>query len=56
MRGGPFHDRLSGERKGDAVLMIGGLGDIGRSPGLLAAEVVRRHADDHQAAVMEARP
>src|SRR5262245_61196176 len=47
---------LGGERKAHAVFVMGGLVDLGRAAGLLAAEVVRRHADDQQTLVAVALP
>src|SRR5262245_1225673 len=65
LAGRPFVERmracaldlgLGGERETDAVLAMRGLDDVGRAARLLSAEVVRRHADDHQPASVVALP
>src|SRR5262245_44284248 len=56
MRTRPLHLRLCGKRKADAVLAVCSLRDLGRAAGLLAAEIVRGYADDHQAALVVAPP
>src|SRR5258707_162337 len=57
LRGGPFVERmrvralyrsLGGDREGDAVLLVRGLVDVVGAARLLAAEIVRRHAVDHE--------
>src|SRR5215475_1434324 len=52
----PLHLRLGGERETDAVFAVRRLHDLGRAARLLAAKIVRRHADDHQPAFAVARP
>src|SRR3954470_5701444 len=44
------------KREADAVFAVRRLDDVVRTAGLLAAEIVRRHTDDHQPARMIARP
>jgi hypothetical protein len=44
---------LGGKREGDAVFLVGGLGDLSHAARLLAAEIVRWHADHHQPALVE---
>src|SRR6476660_2023342 len=44
------------KREADAVFAVRRLYDVVRTAGLLAAEIVRRHTDDHQPALMIARP
>ena len=63
--GGPFvermriralHDGFCRDRKGNAILVLRGLRDLGRAAGLLSAEIVGGNADDHQAAVVKLGP
>src|SRR5262245_15885454 len=56
MRARTLHLRLGGEGETDSVLAVRGLDDVGRTAGFLAAEIVRRHADDHQPAPVVALP
>src|SRR5882672_5358499 len=56
MGGWPFDLHLGRERKADMVFAMRGLQDVVRAAWLLAAEIVRRHGDDHQAALMVTGP
>src|SRR5262249_10915820 len=51
-----LHVGLGGEWEAHAVFAMSGLVDLGGTARLLAAEVVRRHADDQKALVAVARP
>src|SRR5262245_3739752 len=50
------HLRLGGERKRGAEMLVRRPGDLVGAARLLPAEIVRRHADDQEAAVAKARP
>src|SRR5579871_4832855 len=56
MRVGAVDVRLGGDREARAILLLGGGGDFSGVTWFLAAEVVRRYADDQKAAVAVARP
>src|SRR5260370_25217631 len=55
MRVGAAHLGLGGERKAHAVFIVRGVHDDDRRTGLLAAEIVRGHADDLDPLAMLAR-
>src|SRR5260370_32142533 len=55
MRVGAAHLGLGGERKAHAVFIVRGVHDVDRCTGLLAAEIVRGHADDLEPLAMVAR-
>ena len=46
-----LHHRLVGQREGHPVVELAEAGDLARRARLLAAEIIGRHADDHQALV-----
>src|SRR5207302_2614579 len=56
MRLRPDYDGLGRDRKGNAVLAVRGLPDLARAARLLAAEIVRRHADDGKPALANLAP
>src|SRR5262245_2903232 len=56
VRAWPFDLGLGSQWEGDAVLGMSGLGNFGGAARLLAAEVVRRYAHDHQPASVIAGP
>src|SRR5215468_2157347 len=56
VRVGAPHLRLGGERKRGAEMLVRRPGDLIGAARLLPAEIVRRHADDQEAAVAKARP
>src|SRR3954447_1405443 len=56
MLAGAAHLGLGGEREGDTVAMVRGVLDLGGAARFLPTEIVRRHAKDHQAALMVALP
>src|SRR4029077_20226830 len=56
MRVRTTHHGLRRHRESDAVLMLRGLLNVLDAAGLLAAEIIGRDADDHQAARAEFAP
>src|SRR5713226_6946531 len=56
MRVRAFDDSFGRDRKGNAILVLCGLGDFGCAARLLTAEIVGGNADHHQAAVVKLAP
>ena len=56
MRIGGLYNGFGGDRKGNAILVLGGLGDFRRATGLLSTEIVGGNADDDQAAAVKLGP
>src|SRR5262249_23773694 len=56
MRVRPGHPGLGRDREGDAILVMGGLGDLGRATRFLAAEIVGGNADHAEAAALKFAP
>src|SRR5450631_189274 len=56
MRVRTFDDNFGRDRKGNAILVLCGLGDFGCAARLLAAEIVGGNADHHQASVVKLAP